>query len=178
MLGQEADITSLTWSADAALLAAAGDDGVVYIWRLANGEEVLTINAQADGATVVRWSPDGTLLATGGEDATVVLWNATSGGLYLELRDLGGPVTSLTWSPDSTMIAAATPPQGDGTDTPVRVWQAQTGEVLHTFSGPTAIRLLTGLSWSADGLQLAAGPRDALLLLWDLPVAPWTGATR
>ena len=100
----------------------------------------------------------------------MVVWNATSGAPLVELNDLGGTVTSLTWSPDSTMIAAATPPQGDGTDTPVRVWSVQTGELLHTLTGPTAI--VTGLSWSTDDVQLAAGTRDGAILLWDLPAVP------
>jgi WD40 repeat protein len=70
-------------------------------------------------------------------------------------------VWSVCFSPDGTRIAS-----GSGDDT-IRLWDASTGEELHTLKGHTGYVL--SVSFSPDGTRIASGSGygDKTIRLWD-----------
>jgi WD40 repeat protein len=71
--------TAIALSPDGTLLATAGDDHLVRLWRISDRKLLLTLRGHSDWVRTVGFSPDGEILASGGDDRTVRLWNVSSG---------------------------------------------------------------------------------------------------
>ena len=77
-----------------------------------------------------------------------------------------GMVMSVAWSPDGTRLASGGGGRGSGE---LFVWDARSGELLHTVSEPSEI--VYALAWSPTGTMLVSGGSDGMLRWWD--VAAW-----
>ncbi|KAL2827166.1 WD40-repeat-containing domain protein [Aspergillus cavernicola] len=69
-------------------------------------------------------------------------------------------VSTVRYSPDSSMIASG------GADGAVKVWDALTGKLTHTFEGHLAG--VSTISWSPDGATIASGSDDKTIRLWNV----------
>lgn len=162
--GATTAVTSLAWSPDGSLLAAAGaappDEGdhAIRLWR-ADGTLAATLKGHTDLVTSLAWSPDGKTLASGSLDKTVRLWTAT-GTLENTLSGVNGPlakVFSVAWSPDGNTLAVGTIGYPKFLDGSVQLFQAN-GQFIRTMPSTlsTGGKFLN-LAWSPDGSMLAAG---------------------
>jgi eukaryotic-like serine/threonine-protein kinase len=121
--------------------------------------------ADPSGAVALAFSPDGHLLAIAG----------VAGPQLLDLQTGRPAVPGLTGSVPHTAVGVAFGPDPEGTragaaagprlaeadGAAVRVWNARTGRLLHTFPGKI------GPTLSPDGRLLAAG-KDDTVRVWDL----------
>ncbi len=79
-------VSSVAFSPDGTLLAGGSSDGLVYIWRVSDGEMLHVLEANEAGKSnysswvrgvmSVTFSPDGRFIAAGGYDGTVHVWGA------------------------------------------------------------------------------------------------------
>ena len=69
-------------------------------------------------------------------------------------------LNDVAFSPDGTKVATA------GWDGTARIWDASTGEELHTLAGHSGWVLF--LSFSPDGKMLATASNDGTAKVWDL----------
>ncbi len=168
-------------SSDGRLLAAAGDQGGVRLWRLTGSQQVPepagdVITAQDGPLYAVAVAPDAHLVAAaGGRTGVVHLWDTTDPAAPLTLPglDIGDlAVLALAFSPDGHTLVAA----GLGKKRPnLMAWH-----VTGTATEPFALQLpeeatpgqvpatLQALAFSADGAVLAAGGEGGLVHRWSL----------
>ena len=140
-----------------------------------------TLTGHADVVYSVSFSPDGNSIASGGWDETIRLWDARTGTLIRTLARKSVPsvqdaptlgrrshgsynkdfVYSVSFSPDGNKIASGS---RDGT---VRLWDAGTGDLIHTLTGHTSE--VYSISFSPDGNTIASagGWKDKTVRLWD-----------
>ena len=100
-------ITSLDWSADGNLLAAACDDGILRIYSR-DRRFSLTDRLEGHGSdmTEVAFSPDGSMLASGSFDGTALVRSVEPGFPILHQLELDGDLLHRTiWSPDGQFLA-------------------------------------------------------------------------
>ncbi len=116
---------SVAFSPDGKWLASGDNNGMVKIWDLASGRELLTCMGHTSPVTCVAFSPDGKQLASGSLDPKkgakpdeLRIWDATTGQEMLTLKDTDS-VTSLAFSPDGLRLASA------DSDGKVRIWDAR-----------------------------------------------------
>jgi WD40 repeat protein len=134
------------------MLASAGDDGRVCLWRAGELQQVLL---QADDwVEQMAWSPDGRILAASA-GRNLHLWRD---GTPIDAGYVpGGSVLALAWSAEARLAIAA--------NNTLQLWQADAG-------APTPVPGLQGapivLGWRADGRALAAGTQDGVLQVWRL----------
>ena len=167
--GPSGQVYQMAWSPDGQLLAAGVDDNTVRVWDMRDHSLVQTFQGTDIVVFSVAWSPRGERLAAGNSDGTVQVWERAS---WRKLAAWNGPAASgqftagryrtaaytVAWSPNGRLLAAT---RYDGY---VRVWDTNTGELLHllsTSNQPNAV------SWSPDGRLLASASDDGTVQLWD-----------
>ena len=147
------------------LVATAGGDTTVRLWNLATGAPVgQPVRGHTTRVDALAFSADGKHLASADRDGTVRLWAIdTENPTRQAFRADPGSVSSVAFN-GSTLATAGTE---DGTDG-VRLWTL-TGEPI---GDPVGNRVdANSVAFSPDGLQLAIGGFDGLLL-WGAGAPP------
>ncbi|HET6949321.1 MAG TPA: hypothetical protein VFI47_03040 [Acidimicrobiales bacterium] len=165
LAGHTGPVRTCGFSPDGSLLATAGDDRTVRVWRLGTGTPLLTtallhsLAGHSDAVVGCAFSPDGLVLATTSRDRTVRLWDPVA-GMYL--RTLVGHVNSVwacAFSPDGSLLATTS------NDHTVRLWDPIAGTVLETLTGHSAP--VRSCAFSPDGSLLATTGNDETVRLSD-----------
>jgi hypothetical protein len=151
-------VRAIAYSADGALLAAAG--GIPG----RRGEIVIfggkTLAGHADCIYALAISPDGKTLATASYDKLIKLWDVATGTEIRTLQDHIDAVYALAFTPDGKQLVSAS------ADRTVKVWNPATGERLYSMGEATDG--LNTLAVSADGALVAAGGADKTVRIWRL----------
>jgi WD40 repeat protein len=114
----------------------------------------------------VAFSPDGTRFISGGGDpGDVQIWNVASGRLIRDL-EADTQIFSVTSSADGRQVLAAV--SGSDNKNGVVVWDAATGNLLHTLTGHKDYAYLVVAS--RDGHRWLSASRDSVRL-WDAETA-------
>ena len=110
----------------------------------------------------VAYSPDGKTIA-GSENNDIVLWDAQMGRVKRRIAAHQGRVWEIAFAPDGKTLAS------DSEDKRVKVWNAQTGECLHTLPSSESSEPVTSFAFSPNGKTLATVThRSNLVRLWDV----------
>ncbi len=107
----------------------------------------------------VRFSPEGATLITSARNGSVLIWEAATMKLRHRFQNWS-EVRSLTVARDRPWAAAC------GDDRIVRVFDYQTGKVIHQLSGLLFPAL--SVSISPDDAWIAAADRSGSIRVWDL----------
>lgn len=150
-------IFTVAFSPNSQILAAGDEQGQVNLWRVADGQAVMTLQAHDSWIKSIAWSPDGQTLATSSADRVIKLWNVSDGTCRNTLLGHETWIRSVTWSPDGTKLASGS------ADQTVRIWDIQTGEAV-TLDHRASVWAVV---WSPDGQTLASGGDDCIVRLWD-----------
>jgi small GTP-binding protein len=164
--GPAADVSRMAWLPNGITLIASHEDGTVSIVdRMADKGEwewidmpasVLPIHAGR--VTDLAASPDGRLLALSSEpESRLLLWQIKERRLARSLT-CTSRLLSLAWAPGADVLAAGC---ADGS---IRVWYAETGQLLCVLEGHTDG--VTALSYSPEGGLLASRAADGTVRLW------------
>jgi WD40 repeat protein len=155
-----ANVLSLAYSPEGAVLAAASWDGHVSVTDVAADRLVHTLTGHEGGVWSVAFSPKDKLVASGGADATVRLWSSQSGRQVVILRGHRGPVLSVAYSPDGKWLASA------GADETVKLWDAKTRTERRTLRKHEGF--VRCVAFSPDGRRLVSASDDWMAIVWDV----------
>ena len=155
---------------DESLVASAGRDGVVSLWRL-TGRGRLAVNVDSvDGrASSIAFEPCGTRFAVGGDDGVIALYQARPPYRLLDSVETSTElVDDMVFSPRGDWLAAV------GSSGRVRRWDADSlREIDGTFDvGDGFPRVL---AVSPDGAWLECGDYRGQLSVWDVEKAQRIG---
>ena len=142
------------------MLASGSQDKTIQLWDINTRKHLKTLTGHEEGVTAVVYSPDGTTLVSGSQDGTIRLWNVNTGD-HIKTIEEAGHVTSLVYSPDGSILAS-----GTEDNNVIKIWDAQTGQCLQTFTGHT--QRVNAVVFSPDSKTLASVSSDGTILLWDL----------
>ncbi|HEY7428307.1 MAG TPA: sigma-70 family RNA polymerase sigma factor [Gemmataceae bacterium] len=138
------------FSPDGKVLALGDASGVIRLWDLSTGKEIVPHRGHRQRIRTVFYSPDGKTLASMGEDETVRLWDAATGKELRQVAQHNGRAKSrmaLAYSPDGKLLASLELDM-------LHLWDLGTGKEIRQLKGKGTFQSVT---FSPDGTKLAAG---------------------
>jgi WD40 repeat protein len=173
-------IWSIAFSPNGQILASVSQDGTTRLWDVSTGQISYVLQADKYHVLSLSFSPTEVnlplgkayVLATAHGDGAVRLWNVATGQQietrfsYREASPTrhAKQVFSIRFSPDGQLLATGSD------DCTVKIWDADTGDCLHTLTEHT--KRVWAVRFSPDGKLLATCSGDGTIRLWD--VATWT----
>ncbi len=152
-------VWTVGWSPDGNLLASAGADRTVQVWKATNGSPVYTYTGHTDTVYGIAWSPDSKRIASASYDQTVQVWNAANGFYPYTYTGHSSWVWCVAWAHNGRYIASA------GGDKVVKVWDAVSGDPVTTYRRHSGY--IYGLAWSPDSKDLVSVSNDKTAREWD-----------
>ncbi|MEV3987574.1 helix-turn-helix domain-containing protein [Streptomyces sp. NPDC049837] len=159
--GHGGPVNAVAFAPGGGLLASAGSDGTVRLWRVADRRTVTTFTLPGR-VRAVAFSPDGRRLAATSTEGPVRLWDTAArraGAAVLPAHTAGARAVAFAPRGRTLAVAAA-----DGT---VRLWDV-------AGDRPRAVASLTGhdgrvnaLAYAPDGRTLVSAGADRTVRLWD-----------
>ena len=166
--GHSGSVNSVAFSPDGGTLASGSSNTSIGLWDVRARENKQLFYGHKGGVTSVAFSPGGFMLASGGRDKTVRLWDARTGEHIRALSGHMDEINTVAFSHDGEMVASCSGgpfPWCDNNDNTIRIWDARTGEHMHTLEGH--MDAVTSVAFSPDGNTLVSGSRDSTILLWE-----------
>jgi WD40 repeat protein/serine/threonine protein kinase len=161
-LRHEASVTDVAFSRDGRHIASVDRDGVLKVWDVQTGRDILRIQAHDKPAHCVAFSPDGHSLASGSQDRTIKIWDVATRQSIHVLQGHKGQINSVAFSPDGRLLASAS---GRGGPTAM-VWDVATGQALLTLEEHLGWGVRQ-VAFSPDGRRLASASGDGTVKVWD-----------
>ncbi len=142
--GHHDNITSVSCSSDATIIATASYDRKVRIHSGQDGSLLHELSDHTDTALSVAVSPDGTWLVSGSADNTARIYNVSSGAAGPVLNETD-TIDLVAFSPDGTRVLTASQSRS------VSVWNRSDGLLIRSY--PTGYPY-NPAAFSPDGAQV------------------------
>ena len=140
-------------------------DWPLNVYNSETGELIRSIKAHTYMITAVMYSPDGSLLVSGAKDKTIKIWDAETGALRTMIGGGENVVTQTAYSPDGktlVQIVKAADTLRQKHQTRIRIWDAETGALLHAFDGPDTFTASLTFSPNGDSFAFAVPRAHAI----------------
>ncbi|HEY2466573.1 MAG TPA: TIR domain-containing protein [Terracidiphilus sp.] len=170
---QKDRIWALAFSPGGDLLASAGNNLTVSIWKNGQHDRVFkTVGTPAQGESLelmpagVAFSSDGSMLATTTQGHSVTLWNIKnwqpiSPVLYGDTQAVSG----VAFRPDGKLLVSAS------ADGDIRLWDVRTHELIGILGmQPEAVNSIT---FAPGKAMLASVGEEDSIVLWNLDFQDW-----
>jgi WD40 repeat protein len=148
-------VNAVDFSPDGKIIATAGADHVVKLWRTRNGAPLSTVAQYYDEASSVDFSSDGTWLASGSSDTTFQVTSLLDGHGICESGTTGF-VRDVAFAPDKSRLAVALGYFSNDLDI-YDITQCQLASILTPHWGT-----VWSVSYSPEGSWFASTGADGL----------------
>jgi len=157
--GLSGNVTCFTIAPGGSCFAAAGDDGMLRIWRRDRHVPVLTIPLYHRHMSCAEFSQDARLLVAGFDDGTIRVIVPEDKNFGKEWKAHGRAVSSIAISPEGNQLLST---RWDGY---VRLWNIPGRELVRTLSRQSGA--VTGISLIEDTGLVIAGYSDGTVRQFD-----------
>ncbi len=166
LAGHKDSVNSAAWSPDGSQFITGSKDTAIIVWDLETDSPAQIIGEQKNDyqwVNALEYSPDGTIVAAGLDagDPVVVLYDAATWEVLrrLEGHGEGSSIESVEFSADGKLLLSGS------SDQTARVWDVQTGAVVHVLEGH--LSTVARARFNADATRIVTASYDGTLRLWD-----------
>ncbi len=169
---------------DATSFATCSTDGMVYICQVGRPKPIASVKAHNDEVNAIQWDPQGLLLASCSDDTTTKVsqtsrcaWKILTCRIQIWKADLAQPIHvlkehkkeiyTIRWSPTGPGSANPNKPlmlASAAFDYQVKLWDGETGKVLHSLTKHT--EPVYSVTFHPSGDYIASGSFDRCLHIW------------
>ena len=166
-----------SFSPDGSRILTACADGMIKIWDVKSGAEVLALKVRAGVSIWAPFSPDGLRIVSASYPDGVKIWDSRTGAETFGFRvkapavnsepfsppgfgEEASAVRSASFSPDGSRVVTAS---DDGTAT---IWDAKSGVEELTLKGGHGDAVVSA-SFSPDGLRIVTASNHDGVKIWD-----------
>lgn len=155
--GHSEPVTDAVFSPDGELIATSSEDGLIRLWRAADGELVGTLEGHTAEVAAVDFSADGELLVSGAYDRTAKLWSVQERTTTETIESLYmGYVLEVQFAPEGPYFLVA------DHLCDVQLRRAPTGLLEQSLRQPECVNTggtvkSWGIDFSPDGTQVITG---------------------
>ena len=141
-------------------LISRGKDDTLRLWDVTRSHPVWTRNVPGEQINSVAFSPDDRWILTAGRDQTLRIRDLATGDVVKKLEGHTAPCSG-DFAPEGKRVVSW------AEDGNVRLWDADTGKMLHSFHG-RANKGEVRLAWPLDGgRQLLTWDEGSVFHIWD-----------
>ena len=158
---QDLPVRAVCFSPNDDILAVAGNDGSLRLWRISRIHDPITLRREGDAIHAIAFSPDGRILASGNANGGVDVWNVATHEKTHSFKAGAGAVGELAFSPDGALLGTAS--SGENA---VNLWDVASWTLMQRMMRHTSP--VTAISFSPDGTKIASGGQDSMVILWDV----------
>ncbi len=162
-------------SPDGNLVAAAGDNGKILVWKLEGDQPPVELKGHDGAVNTLMFSEDGRRLVSGSDDRTVKLWSIADARVLVSQKVMYS-VQCVDWSRDGKVLVAGTSSTADSSGVAYG-WEVETrdGELeltaLRTFQVPPEGKVkqdrgVVTIALTDDGKFAVSNGPAAELHLW------------
>jgi WD40 repeat protein len=152
-------LNTVAFSPSGDLLAAAGNDRQIRLWRSDSHQLIRTFTGHQDSIYQVTFSHNGKYLASASNDRTIKIWSVADGQLLHTLSGHSDGVYGVTFSPDDKTLATAS------ADNQVWLWDWSANRVLFILKGHRD--RVNSVTFDPQGQYLASASNDGTIKLWN-----------
>ncbi|MEP7375900.1 MAG: WD40 repeat domain-containing protein [Chitinophagaceae bacterium] len=175
--GHTRNVWDVKFSPDGNYLASGSFDKTARIWNLKDGGLLHVLTNHTEAVVALAFSPDGKKLVTTSDDKTIKLWNTNNWSLMYSL-EVPEHNQATDFNPDNKLLITGGRDKtalgeflqnffGDSEynkGISMRLWDAQTGQLLQTFSNHS--NDVNDVTFSPDGKWIASSSSDRTIGLW------------
>jgi WD40 repeat protein len=154
-------VTAVALAQDATLAASGDCEGNLYLWHVADHQQVKQLSTHHKHISDLVISDNGTLLLCGSWDHAVSLWSLPEGTRRTLITGHADKVSSVALNTDGTWALTGS---WDGT---ARVWDIATGQQIAMFATSDK-SWVTDVAFTADGKQALICDGGECMYLWDI----------
>jgi WD40 repeat protein len=158
------DVWSVRFSPDGSRLATTGEDGMVRVWDVATGQELIAVQSHTDSGQDLAFSPDGSILYSAGDDGIVVALDALTGSRVGDRFPHSSGLRSLDIDSQGTRMVTGT------VDGSAVLWDLLSRDSLAVMRGHDG--LVNDVSFDRAGELVATAGQDGTIQLWDTDLTP------
>ena len=158
--GHKGSVLAISFSPRGDRFASASEDGLIKIWDVESGNEVMALRDESSVQSMV-YSPDGKRILSRSQENVTRIWDTESGAEVLKL-DVGGSRTGfhcVAFSPDGQKIAV------DSSDNAIAIFDVANGGKALRLRGHK--HYVTSVAFSLDGEKVVTGSLDRTLKIWN-----------
>lgn len=140
-------------------LVTADRGGMIRIWEVSSGSELLRLEGHSAEVAALTFHPDGIILISGSKDATIRVWDTHSGEVLSILKGHSAGVKALALSSDGRHLFSGS------ADNTLKVWELDRGTHIGTLDGHN--NAVTSITLTPNGNRVLSCSQDKSIKVWD-----------
>ncbi|KAN0022174.1 hypothetical protein ACTFIU_004345 [Dictyostelium citrinum] len=159
--GLEDGATACCYSRDGSMIASAGKDSIIHIFKASNGSELLTLVGHSNWISCFSFSDDGKTLASSSWDNTVIVWDLVVGNQIHQFKDHSRAVNYCEFSPTTNNLLMTC-----AWDSSIIIFNTSDKNIFRNFRSAHS-KPVNSCCWSPDGTLIASSSWDGTIKIWN-----------